>query len=215
MSDMRFFSGRPIKGEEKQENGLIKVVFSDEKKPESELVSEDEFKTYVVTREVESQPTEIEKNRQLGLQKATYALQGRIMKEVEGFNPRWIELGRVVTRINDASMDVRDKLFNSLFEVGSWQDDVKFGDVLNKLKNPVWEGAPDEVKAFFGLLAQNNMKVAEFEVYSNAVKALVSAFQKQLIEQEFDRPYETIRLSDIVNYIEAHPVKSDEPQPNT
>jgi hypothetical protein len=178
-------------------------------KPESELVSADEFGVFAVTRDVESKPTEIEKNRQIGLQKATYGLQSDLMSRIEGFNPRWVELKKIVGRIDDAAADVRDKLFNAMFGLKSWEYELTFEQVFNKMKSPNWEQTPPQVQEFFAELVASKKKIVEFQMLVNAVNALASSFQKQIIEQEFDRPYDTLRLGDIVKYVEEHQVKAE------
>ena len=210
MSDMRFWSGRPIKGEETLENGLIKVTFADESKPAFEVMSKDEFDTFCVTRDVESEPTQIEKQRQAGLQKATYKLQSDLMKRIQENNPRWIEVGKMVTRIDAASTDVRDKLFNAIFQTSDWFETLTVSEVFNRLKSPNWDKAPAEVQNFFAGILAINPKIVMIDQLQNAIMALISSFQRQVIEQEFDQPYETIRLADIVKYIEDHPVTKKE-----
>lgn len=210
MSETRFWSTRPVKDTETLENGQLKVVFGDEKKPVFEVMSKDEFDTYCVTRGLDSEPTQIEVQRLNGLQKASYNLQSRLLKEVEEWNPRWPELEKIIGRMSDSSVDVRDKLLNSIFQVGDWNYDLKVADVFNKLKSPNWDNAPLEAQTFFAAILAANPSVAKLNLLLNAALAMITMFQKQVIEQEFDQPYETLRLGDVVKYVTDHPVVKKE-----
>lgn len=105
---------------EKQTHPQVIVTFADDQSPKAEIMHKEEWEA------MKSEAPESE-GRSYNFQQATYGIQSRLMRELEGFNLRFSELGPLLQRVQFAHEEILDLAYWGAF--GKPQQEVTVADL--------------------------------------------------------------------------------------
>jgi len=207
--DKVYYDGRLVKaivkpeGENGEEHYSVGVEFADDKLPPNEVMHEEEWEW------MKSENQEDSLNRAGKFQDATDGVQARILKELDEFNPRWIETINIIQRVADRINQIKEEFINHAYGISDFMTKLTIKHITDMLEKhgqtPDLSGLePFEVE-FLELCKKHEITVDTLDrgAFLRKVNDRLQAWQTQALESYIGRPFNTWRVDDIVQVLEA------------
>lgn len=206
--DKTYYDGRLVKGvfHPEDETGTkhfqVGLEFGDDKEPETEVMHTEEWEV------MKSEDQEASLNRADKFQDATDGVQGRILRELEAFNPRWAETINIIQRVADRVNQIKEEFINEAYGVSDFMTNLTLKHVSEMLKKHEKELdvsglSPFEVE-FVELCQKHDVTIDSLQRMSflQKLNMRINEWQVQALEAHLGRPVSTWRVDDIVQTLE-------------
>jgi len=206
--DKVFYDGRPVAGFHQAEDKDIKhhhigVEYADDKEPKNEVMHIEEWE------QMKSEDQKKSENRVNMFQEATNGVQGRILEELDKFNPRWHEAIKIVQRVADRLNQIKEEFINEAYGTTDFMTKLTIGGIRDLLKKHDKDINTDGLSPFevdfVELCIKHEITLDELNrmTFAKNVLERSNSWQEQALEAFMGVPIQNWRLDNIVQVLEA------------